>query len=58
MSDTRPPLLDQMNPTERLIAAALLMLRAEELPASDPKAAKLLQGAKQLLDRCKGVDVP
>ena len=51
-----PSPLDRMNPTELLAAAAMLMLRAEELPKGDPKVAKPLQGARRLLDRAKGVD--
>jgi hypothetical protein len=48
-----PGLLDQMTPSELQFCSALLMRRAGLLEKGDPKAAKLLQAAKQLLDRAR-----
>jgi hypothetical protein len=45
-----PSALDQMNPTELLASAGLLLVRADSLQKDDPKAVELLQGAKRLLD--------
>jgi hypothetical protein len=42
--------LDQMNPTELLASARLLLVLADSLPKDDPSAAELLRAAKRLLD--------
>jgi hypothetical protein len=46
-----PTQLNEMNPTELLISSALLLDRAEQLPHDDPQKHRLLQAARQLLDR-------
>ena len=40
-----------MTPTELQFSACLLLARAEKLPKGDPEVARLLLGAKALLDR-------
>lgn len=50
-----PSPLDTMNATELLLSSQLLMEQAHQLPKDDPKAIKLLRGAKQLLDRANSL---
>ena len=46
-------IVDDMNPTELQMSAALLMARAEKLPKGDPKKSRLLLAAQQLLDKSR-----
>jgi hypothetical protein len=47
---TKPSALQDWNPTERQLACALLLSRADKLPKGDQLKLKLLKAAKQILD--------
>ena len=44
--------------TERQLACAILLARADKLPKGDPQLVALLRAAKHLLDFPKGTGVP
>ena len=44
--------------TERQLACAILLARADKLPKDDPQLEELLRAAKRLLDFPKGTGVP
>jgi hypothetical protein len=50
--------LDQMTPTELQLFCLLLMSEADKLPKGDPKKARLLLAAQQLLDRASPISAP